>query len=64
MDYVLQNTSSTFFYIFLNLILCHLIFILHITYFYFSLLVCVCVCLPKTLKFLKTTGDPVSAITG
>lgn len=63
---VAKHFIYIFFYIFLNLILCHLIFILHIIYFYFSLLVCVCVCvcLSQILKVLKTTGNTVSAITG
>lgn len=45
---VAKHFIYIFFYIFLNLILCHLIFILHIIYFYFSLLVYVCVSIPDT----------------
>lgn len=45
---VAKHFIYIFLNIFLNLILCHLIFILHIIYFYFSLLVYVCVSIPDT----------------
>lgn len=60
---VAKHFIYIFLNIFLNLILCHLIFILHIIYFYF-LCLSMCVCLSQILKVLKATGNTVSAISG